>query len=141
MTRNKKYLKGRFELSYNKAYQNGINGLVVHKTDRARVAGNVLWDNGKVSKNPPESRQPYAGLVLNAAQDVEVVDNFVKTESKDDYAYVSTSQSILNSSSGSNKLCKVAPAAGTGFGMLSSDFEDIVSTASWKECRNAKKSN
>ena len=44
-------------MSYNKAYNNGINGLVVHKTNRARVVGNVLWDNGKVSKNPPESRQ------------------------------------------------------------------------------------
>ena len=48
-------------MSYNKAYRNGINGLVVHKTDRARVIGNVLWDNGKVSKSKPESRQPYAG--------------------------------------------------------------------------------
>ena len=57
VTRNGKYLKGRFEMSYNKAYNNGINGLVVHKTNRARVAGNVLWDNGKVDKNPPESRQ------------------------------------------------------------------------------------
>ena len=55
VTRNGKYLKGRFEMSYNKAYNNGINGLVVHKTNRARVAGNVLWDNGKVDKNPPES--------------------------------------------------------------------------------------
>ena len=44
-------------MSCNKAYNNGINGLVVHKTNRARVAGNVLWDNGKVGKNPPESRQ------------------------------------------------------------------------------------
>ena len=61
VTRNGNYLKGRFEMSYNKAYENGINGLVVHKTNRARVVGNVLWDNGKVSKNPPESRQSYAG--------------------------------------------------------------------------------
>ena len=57
VTRNSaKYLYGRFELSYNKAHGNGINGLVVHKTDRARVIGNVLWDNGKVSKDEPESR-------------------------------------------------------------------------------------
>ena len=57
VTRNSaKYLYGRFELSYNKAHGNGINGLVVHKTDRARVVGNVLWDNGKVSKDEPESR-------------------------------------------------------------------------------------
>ena len=63
VTRNGNYLKGRFEMSYNKAYENGINGLVVHKTNRARVVGNILWDNGKVSRNPPESRQSYAGRV------------------------------------------------------------------------------
>ena len=37
-------------LNYNRAYNNGINGLVVHKTDRAHVVGNVLWDNGQVSR-------------------------------------------------------------------------------------------
>ena len=77
---------------------------------------------------------------MNAAQDVEVINNYVKTESNEDFAYVSVSGSVLNTGSGNNKLCKVAPAAGTGFGLLSSPFEDIVSTASWKECQNAKKS-
>ena len=77
---------------------------------------------------------------MNAAQDVEVVNNYVKTELNDDFAYVSVSGSILNTGSGNNKLCKVAPAAGTGFGLFSSPFENIVSTASWKECQNAKKS-
>ena len=66
------YLHGRFEMSYNKAYRNGINGLVVHKTDRVRVFGNVLWDNGKVSKSKPESRQPYAGLTVTGSKDVKV---------------------------------------------------------------------
>ena len=36
VTRNENYEYGRFEMSYNRAYGNGINGLVVHKTDRAR---------------------------------------------------------------------------------------------------------
>ena len=79
-------------------------------------------------------------MALNAAQDVEVVNNYVKTESNEDFAYVSVSGSVLNTGSGNNKLCKVAPAAGTGFGLLSSPFENIVSTTSWKECQNAKKS-
>ena len=57
-------------MSYNKAYENGINGLVVHKTNRARVVGNVLWDNEKVSKNPPESRQSYAGRGLLESKSV-----------------------------------------------------------------------
>ena len=49
VTRNKDtYHHGRMLLNHNKAYRNGINGLVVHKTDRAQVVGNVIWDNGKV---------------------------------------------------------------------------------------------
>ena len=58
--------------SIDQAYNNGINGLVVHKTDRANVTGNVLWDNGQVPRSEPEARQPYAGLTLNHAEDVEV---------------------------------------------------------------------
>ena len=63
----------RFDASsIDQAYNNGINGLVVHKTDRANVTGNVLWDNGQVPRSEPEARQPYAGLTLNTAEDVEV---------------------------------------------------------------------
>lgn len=92
-------------LAYNKAYSNGINGLVVHKTDRANVTGNSLWDNGQVPTTAPESRQPYAGLTLNNAVDVEVKDNFVKTEKNDDYAYVAVSGSVIAGNSGNNKVC------------------------------------
>ena len=91
-------------LAYNKAYNNGINGLVVHKTDRANVTGNSLWDNGQVSTSPPDSRQPYAGLTLNNAVDVEVRDNIVKTERNDDYAYVAVSGSLISGNSGNNKV-------------------------------------
>ena len=91
-------------MSYNKAYRNGINGLVVHKTDRARVVGNVLWDNGKVSKSKPESRQPYAGLTVSGSKDVEVKNNFVKTELKNDYAFMAAAGSTLNAKSGNNKV-------------------------------------
>ena len=91
-------------LAYNKAYNNGINGLVVHKTDRANVTGNSLWDNGQVSTSPPDSRQPYAGLTLNNAVDVEVRDNIVKTERNDDYAYVVVSGSVITGNSGNNKV-------------------------------------
>ena len=142
MTRNSdKYLHGRFDLSYNQAYQNGINGLVVHKTNRAKVVGNAIWDNGQVSKDPPESRQPYAGLTLNAAKDVEVRDNYVKTTSKDDFAYNMISGAVLNGASGNNKLCKVAAAAGTGFGKVSPDYGETVTKATWKDCKSALNSD
>ena len=39
------------DLSYKRAYKNGINGMVVHKTDRASLVGNVIWDNGQVSRD------------------------------------------------------------------------------------------
>jgi parallel beta-helix repeat protein len=68
------YLYGRYELSGNVAYRNGINGLVVHKTDRCLVRDNVLYDNGQVSRDAPASRQNYAGLTLNNAKG-----NFLKT--------------------------------------------------------------
>ena len=42
------YKHGRMWLKDNKTYNNGINGLVVHKTDRTHVVGNVIWDNGQV---------------------------------------------------------------------------------------------
>ena len=108
MTRNKdKYHSGRMWLNYNKAFNNGINGLVVHKTDRAQVIGNVLWDNGKVPKTEPESRQPYAGLTLNYAVDVEVKDNYVKTEDNTDYAYMAVSGSVISGDSGNNKVSQM----------------------------------
>ena len=94
-------------LNYNKAFNNGINGLVVHKTDRAQVIGNVLWDNGKVPKTEPESRQPYAGLTLNYAVDVEVKDNYVKTEDNTDYAYMAVSGSVISGDSGNNKVSEM----------------------------------
>ena len=53
----------------------------------SRVVGNVIWDNGQVPKEKPELRQKYAGLTLNLAHDVEVRDNYVKTELNNDYSY------------------------------------------------------
>jgi len=139
VTRNKDtYHHGRMWLKYNKAFNNGINGLVVHKTDRALVIGNSLWDNGQVPRSAPESRQPYAGLTLNNAVGVKVEDNYVKTERKDDYAYIAVSGSKLTSGSGNNKNCKVSSQAGTGYGLVHSEFQSLVSTASWTDCKNAQ---
>ena len=88
VTRNSdSYLYGRFELSDNVCYGNGINGLVVHKTDRALVSGNVLFSNGQVSKEAPALRQAYAGLTLNQALEAAVYNNTVSAND-DDSAYV-----------------------------------------------------
>ena len=34
------------ELSNNECHDNGINGLVVHETDRVDVLGNMIFGNG-----------------------------------------------------------------------------------------------
>lgn len=81
------YTSGRYELSDNVCYGNGINGVVVHKTNRAHVYRNVLYGNGVVSREPPASRQPYAGLVITNSLDVEVINNSVSTTLDTDFAY------------------------------------------------------
>mmetsp|Transcript_32181 Transcript_32181/g.65351 ORF Transcript_32181/g.65351 Transcript_32181/m.65351 type:complete len:422 (-) Transcript_32181:470-1735(-) len=102
VTRNKDtYTHGRMELSNNTAYGNGINGLVFHRTDRGSVTANVIYDNGVVPvQSHPEpvvenwhlaasgkSRQPYSGLVINNAVDVELFDNAVAARYEDDFAF------------------------------------------------------
>ena len=86
VTRNSNsYLYGRFQLSENVCFDNGINGLVVHKTNRVYVRNNVLYDNGQVPKTAPQLRQAYAGLTLNHAKNVSLSGNAV-TANADDYA-------------------------------------------------------
>ena len=134
VTRNKNYRYGRFDMSYNRAYLNGINGLVVHKTDRAHVVGNIIWNNGQVSRGPPEMRQPYAGLTLNQADKVEVRDNMVKTETRADFSYVMHSSGGLNSGSGNNRNCKISAADGSSKGRVSEQYGSTVKSATWVEC-------
>ena len=53
ITRNQDY-KGTMNLSNNIAFDNGINGLVVHRTTNeavtVKVEGNEVFDNGQTSK-------------------------------------------------------------------------------------------
>ena len=42
-----------------------------------RVQDNTLYDNGKVSRDPPASRQKYAGLTIHTSLNVSVVNNDV----------------------------------------------------------------
>ena len=101
ITRNEQsYHFGRYLLSSNVAHGNGINGLVVHKTDRVLVADNILYDNGKVSRDPPASRQSYAGLTLNHARQVILRGNRVTAPFSTDWAYVFSDGSSLNTDVG-----------------------------------------
>mmetsp|Transcript_27583 Transcript_27583/g.41731 ORF Transcript_27583/g.41731 Transcript_27583/m.41731 type:complete len:585 (-) Transcript_27583:1085-2839(-) len=137
------YLHGQMELSYNTAYQNGINGLVFHRTHRGVVKQNVIYDNGVVPRlDKPEpivedwhqglskSRQSYSGLVLNNAEDVKLWSNNVVARYDDDYAF---KQEVDGSgpppplaAGGNNKACQ---------GLIDSNLADVVNTESdWSIC-------
>ena len=117
LTRNSEFYKhGSYEISYNKCYRNGMNGIAIHKTFRVRVMGNLIFDNGKVPKAPaPEDRQPYAGITLNQSEDVIVLDNHVSISDPTDFAYVVNKASFDEINSGRNTNCN---------GKISTAFED-----------------
>jgi poly(3-hydroxybutyrate) depolymerase len=111
------YLYGWMELAHNTCYRNGINGVVVHKTDRAYVHHNVLYDNGQVPKTAPELRQGYAGLTLNTATQVHFYSNNVTTTLAEDAAFASTGSEFVSNPSYVNFACR---------GTVSSAYGDLV---------------
>jgi len=125
VTRNSEtYRIGKMEMSDNEAYLNGINGLVFHRTFRGFVKSNVLYDNGQVPKTSEtdetvattpwkkaltKTRQPYAGMVLNNADQVKVYNNKVRARYDSDYAFtmeVDDGCSFAIAAGGNNKDCR-----------------------------------
>ena len=108
ITRNSaNYLHGKFQLSNNVAIRNGINGVVVHKTNNAVVFDNEIIYNGMVSRDLPEDRQKYAGFVINSSENVTFYDNNVVVYFSDDagYAMTGTVSSVIAENSRDNSLC------------------------------------
>ena len=85
LTRNSQfYAHGRYLIANNLAYGNGINGMVVHYTDRVILRNNTIANNGTV---PIEAgRQKVSGLVVNHSDDVEIVNNRVQVNVPGDAA-------------------------------------------------------
>ena len=85
LTRNSEfYSHGKFLIANNVAYGNGINGMVVHYTDRVILQNNTIANNGTV---PLEAhRQRTSGLVINHSQDIEIVNNRVQVNVAGDAA-------------------------------------------------------
>jgi parallel beta-helix repeat protein len=85
LTRNSAfYAHGRFLVANNVAYGNGINGMVVHYTDRATLRNNTIANNGTV---PLEAhRQRNSGLAINHSQNVELVNNRIQVNVPGDWA-------------------------------------------------------
>jgi hypothetical protein len=84
MTRNKEYSNGWFYLANNISFNNGINGLVVHRTDRAIVVNNTVYMNGATPLS--SGRQSSSGITLNHADHVKVFNNIAWARFADDFA-------------------------------------------------------
>jgi parallel beta-helix repeat protein len=85
LTRNiQSYSHGKFLIADNLAYGNGINGMVVHYTDRAILQNNTIANNGTVPLSA--GRQRNSGLVMNHSQDIEIVNNRVQVNVAGDWA-------------------------------------------------------
>lgn len=84
ITRNKDYESGWFYLANNISFNNGINGLVVHRTDRAIAVNNTCYMNGAT---PLESgRQNSSGLTINNSSDVKIFNNISYARYPEDFA-------------------------------------------------------
>lgn len=88
ITRNLDY-EGNFTLADNIAYDNGINGVVVHKTTHdnveVNVANNIVFDNGRTRKIE-EDRQTAGGLTVNSGDYTStqtLINNVVSTGTED----------------------------------------------------------
>lgn len=136
ITRNLDY-EGTFNLNDNVAYDNGINGLVVHKTTHENVTVNVLrnkiFDNGKTEKEV-EGRQDAGGLTINtgdAAGEVLLQDNQVTASALPDRTYQCFGTCTLLAGSSGNTVCggdyntkldSAAFATGTDCDQQAADF-------------------
>ena len=123
---------GTFLFANNVSYGNGMNGVVVHKTDYANVYNNTVYKNGEVPssndsdwfsagnhtyessegsssdwKTPLGSgRQNYTGIVVHSSSNVNVYNNISFAKNSNDHAYVNfveSDWSVSNVNFGSNK--------------------------------------
>jgi len=89
ISRNQEY-EGTFILEGNTAFDNGINGVVVHNTNnpsvQVMVKDNIVFSNGKTTKDV-ESRQEAGGITINSGVNVHLEGNIVSTAVDGDFGY------------------------------------------------------
>jgi parallel beta-helix repeat protein len=76
---------GAFYFANNVSYGNGINGVVVHKSDNSIVANNTVYKNGQVPLS--EGRQDAVGITVNNSVNVRIYNNIVWTEFTSDTGF------------------------------------------------------
>ncbi len=86
ITRNRDtYLYGWFYFANNVSYGNGINGLVVHKSDRSIVTNNTCYLNGAVPLS--SGRQASSGITIHGSDYVRLYNNISWARFDSDGAY------------------------------------------------------
>ena len=87
-------------LANNVTYLNGINGIVVHKTDNTIVTNNTVFKNGAtpVTEELPDAEPWYtnntqgritnSGITINNSKNVKVYNNIISTRRDDDKAFL-----------------------------------------------------
>ena len=69
---------GRFEISENKVYRNGINGISVYRARaNTNIFNNVVYRNGRTPKTEPELRDNNAGMKINCYGPIRFYENKV----------------------------------------------------------------
>lgn len=91
---------GMFLFANNVASGNGINGVVVHKSDNTIVVNNTTYNNGQVPLS--EGRQTAGGITVNLSNNVRFYNNIAVTERAEDYGY--KKYNTTNNVSGANNI-------------------------------------
>ena len=129
ITRNPDY-EGNFKLNNNKCYDNGINGLVVHKTTHdnvsVQVKNNLIFDNGRTTKDV-EGRQNAGGLAINSGGSSNtsrqiLKSNRVTTTQEGDVAYQCFGTCEVDNSAW-NKACGSEPSGKLDSGAFLTDVD------------------
>ena len=111
--------KGTFYFANNLSYGNGLNGLVVHKTNNAIVANNTIYENGQIPTNVNANygvdwkdalnhgRQGSSGITIHSSYNVKVFNNVSWAKQANDNAFQIFSintQNNPNAVTGSNNV-------------------------------------
>ena len=87
-------------IANNVTYLNGINGIVVHKTDNTIVTNNTVFNNGATPvtdelpdaepwyTNNTEGRITNSGITINNSKNVMIYNNIISTRRDDDKAFL-----------------------------------------------------
>ena len=110
ITRNLDY-EGTFSLRNNVAFDNGINGLVVHKTTnenvKVYVENNRIFDNGR-TWSTWEGRQAAGGMTINSGDETStqvLIDNVVSAGEDPDVSYQCFGTCVIEEGSQQNAWC------------------------------------